>query len=292
MADRLAVEISACSGNARRKRLARILGSQTMQNYLASIALDWGHTEAHDLYFNALNDQDIRAFEHLYIDRLDLRECIGRVVAESLKALLDTGTDSSLYLHAFWLPTPRRPWTVIFPHNSSQWSGLLLDTVDSCTVATVTERCLIIKSRSSTFGCKNLLCKCPTGGKHSSSCTHHRGERYQRQEDQLSLLETAMLINTEARMPKALCSNGNQWCFSDLEEGAEFDLGASGRLKFIGPVSHSRGVMMKWAAPTTATAAIQWLQERILRNGRRPCHWEQVLDEEWDTEPVQIHVIS
>jgi hypothetical protein len=103
MADRLAVEISACSGHARRQRLVRILAAQTMRNYLRSIGLTREHPEAEELYFKALKGQNARAFERLYLDRPDLRSCFGRAVAKSLNALLDTGVGSDFCFRALYL---------------------------------------------------------------------------------------------------------------------------------------------------------------------------------------------
>jgi hypothetical protein len=291
MADRLAVEISACSGNARRQRLIRILATETMRNYLRSIGFRWWRPEAEGLYFTALEDRDARAFERLYLDRQDLRRCLGRAVGQSLKVLLETGVDSNSCLRALWLPTlpeftdaydPLCPSTTtslkllsaVFPHESSRWSGLLLDTIDSCTVAVVSTQCLTLgsKQRSRRFGCKTAT----QTAARTNQKTH-------------SILETVLCVNDKAQIPCPLPrTSSGRW---DLPEGAEFDLGASGRLKFLGHAHGARGLLMKWSAPSAASSAIEWFYERVKKRGPRPYHWEQV-DNLAGPHPVQIFVVS
>ncbi|KAL4861747.1 hypothetical protein BDV12DRAFT_179827, partial [Aspergillus spectabilis] len=296
MADRLAVEISACSGNARRQRLVRVLASQTMRDYLRSILLIWDHTEAEELYFRALKDRDARAFEKLYIARPDLRSCFGRAVARSLEELLHTGVDSNFCLRALWSPTVQAPaespershlnatsslklWSVAFPHESTRWSGLLLDTIDSCTVAVVTDQCLVLRARrrSEKFGCKNN----PINPFTEDDATRKRKTQ--------SLLETALCVNNKAHIPCSLYQTSTgRW---NLERGAEFNLGASGRLRFLGPVYGTRGLLMKWSAPGATSGAIQWFRERVMKSGPKPYHWERI-DDFLGLESIQVHVIS
>jgi hypothetical protein len=140
------------------------------------------------------------------LDRLDLRDCFGRAVANSLNVLLDTGVDSKFCLHALWLPTiqasteshrsshtnaapPLKLWSTAFPHACSRWSGLLLDTIDSCTVAVVTNQCLIlrVRRRSKKYGCK------------SAPCTQDAVGR--KDEQPQSLYETALCVNDKAHIP-------------------------------------------------------------------------------------------
>ncbi|KAL4755606.1 uncharacterized protein BDW70DRAFT_165323 [Aspergillus foveolatus] len=296
MADHLAVEISACSGNARRQRLIRILACQTIRNYLRSIMLIWDHTEAEELYFRALKDRNARAFEKLYLARPDLRGCFGRAVARSLDVLLHTGVDSNFCLRALWSPTLQAPtnsleqslldaapslrlWSVAFPHESTKWSGLLIDTINSCTVAVVTDQCLVLRTRrcSEKFGCKN-----------NPLNPYNKDDTVQKPKPQ-SLLETALCVNDKAHIPCSLHkTSGGRW---DLKRGAEFDLGASGRLRFLGPVHGTRGLLMKWSAPGAAFGITQWFRERLMKGGPMPYHWERI-DDFLGLESVQVHFIS
>ncbi|KAL4904186.1 hypothetical protein BDW74DRAFT_32814 [Aspergillus multicolor] len=214
------------------------------------------------------------------MDRKDLRMCLGHAVAESLRALVDTGVDADSCVHAFWAPTSRRLWTATFPHASSQWSGLLLDTIQSCAVAVVTEKCLIMSKRRATrYGCQNAHCV--------------QADEVSSKNKLPSLFETAMFVNLHARLPCPLRQNSaGRWDLSTIDKGAEFDLGASGKLKFLGPVYGTRGLLMKWSSPGTTPNAKQWVQERLLKAAPKPFHRELVLDDGPAESSIQIHVIS
>ncbi|KAL3473337.1 hypothetical protein BJX99DRAFT_233782 [Aspergillus californicus] len=281
VADYLAIEISACSGNARRKRLARVLTSSTMRNYLASIGHTWA-PGAEELYYNALSDRNIRTFENLWRGRPDLQDSFGRAVAESLCTLSSTGIDPDLCLSALWMPTSRRSWSALFPHSSSQWSGLLKDTTTSCTVAVVTDQCLIVNAkRCPKFGCQSTTACNPTPTK----------ELTKNSTKPETVFQTAMVVNHKASCPLPQADTGG-WDNLALDKGAEFDLGDSGRLKFLGHVYRARGLLMKWSSPGVAAGAVQWLQEHVMKNGPRPYHREQVLDDWPGPKPIQIHVVS
>jgi len=60
------LEVSACSSNARRRRLIRILNSHTMRNYLGNCHFDWSDDKCERAYFNALGSDNPEAFYGLY----------------------------------------------------------------------------------------------------------------------------------------------------------------------------------------------------------------------------------
>lgn len=60
------LEVSACSGNARRRRPIRILGSDTMRNYLSSCHFEWLDKKCEHAYFDALSGDKPEAFFELY----------------------------------------------------------------------------------------------------------------------------------------------------------------------------------------------------------------------------------
>lgn len=247
------MEISACSGNARRRRLARILGSSILQNYLESISI-WNDKRTQDLYFDSLNAVDIRAFEKLWRDHAELRESLGVAVAASLEALLQTGTYSPINpsLHALWAPNTTEFWTISFPHASFPWTGLLSDTSDSCTVAIITQECLIMK-HSRDFGCQGQL--------YSASP---------------SVLETAMLVNPRALKKDTKLAQGISSTL-DIEKEETFDLGSSGQLKYVRPISRSRGgILMDWLHRSALAGLKDSLRESILKKSPSPCHSEQM----------------
>ena len=142
MDDWYGVEISACTTNARRQRLAQILGSDTMRNYLESILMEWSDAQVKERYFNALNSDNPYAFEDLYINSPDLRMELGKVVATCLDALYETGTDRNHRLSALWAPNPRDILNASFYWAAHRWTGLLIDNQDYCTFVVVSKACL------------------------------------------------------------------------------------------------------------------------------------------------------
>ena len=151
---KLAVEVSGCTYNARRRRLARILGSTTMRNYLRGISFSWSDSTIEDQYFEALNTRDIHTFEKLYWQNSSLRPVLGEAIAESLSALLKTGVDSNNCLSTMWVQGSREPLAATFPYRDQHWAGLLSDTIDSCTVAIMTPYCLVFKDVRGTSTCQ------------------------------------------------------------------------------------------------------------------------------------------
>lgn len=264
MSRRVAVKISACSGNAKRVRLCRALGSQTMRRYLSSIRYWDGKTPGlEEQYFGALNSRYVRTFERLWTDHPNHRTDLGFAVAHSLAALSKTGTHHEFYsLDAFWTTDSENdPWMMSVPHRYSRWNRLLSDTSVSATFAVVTNECLVMRQVEG-FGC-----------------------RRQRHHESKSLLETSMLINPEALKSK----HRNLPVISEMMKAVKnFDLGESGRLQFSGLIPQG-GFLMEWKPREILQGVRDEVKENIDRTGRLPTHWESAYDAETDAKAAESH---
>lgn len=286
------VEVSACTENARRRRLVHILGSSTMLNYLDTFMLDWEHEESKGRYLQALASPNIRAFEALYISELGLRKDLGRAIAVCLHALHHTGSLTGESLHALWCPSRGETWTATFNYWDQHWVGLLKDTISSCAFAVLTPQCLVMADLDLVSECQNQHRGAMTGVSSQANLTTHSFYR-----NHHSVFETAVIINNEAEIPKGLKYDGKRWKINRLQLDDEFDLGESGRVRFIRPISslrsgRSKGALMRWSPNSLGREAIQQLRERVLKLPRSPCHREQVLDENHVTKSLQVHIMA
>jgi hypothetical protein len=283
---RSGVEISGCTGNARRRRLSRILCSTSVRNLLKRAVMEWKDPECEAAYFNSLEDRNVLAFTNLYHKRKDWREDIGRAVATSLGALLLTGTDENRALQALWCPNSRDSWLASFPYSEQHWAGLLSDTANSCSVAVVTEKCLGFKNPALAW---------------ASSCQHHCGSpRSQNSstqslhQNQFGILETAISINRDAILPRGLLLNEEQlkWGYKHLERKAVFDLGDSGRLKLVNLFHHSKGLFMRWQGAHFGKEYTEAYRKKIAKKPEKPVHRELILSGDYEEDPIQVHVTS
>lgn len=275
------VEVSLCTGNARRQRLGRILGSWAMRNYLEGIFLDWPSEECKESYFNSLNSEDasgVSEFRQLYCTRPEWRQPLAFAVVRSFEALKETGTQPNYNFTALFSPNNREAWKATFPKRDQTWAGLLKDTVESCTVGVVTPYCLEFANDRWPSLCRSTensgLLQCPRGS---------------------GILETAMLINEKAHIPQTLkksviSGSKPRWIIQHLPAYTTiFDLGESGRLAFLSCCDGGMRAIMTWKSPN----AFRRLQERVVEEGGgRLHHWERVLDISSPTDPINIYVTS
>lgn len=287
VADRLGIIVSACSENAKRERLARILGSYTIKNYLDSARFEWSQPETKKAYFDAMNDRDIRTFERLYYSsERNIRENLGEAVAWSLRGLLETGTDSNLSLHALWSPGPDKTWKATFSHGRYNWTGLLTDTINSCTVAVVTDKCLVIERLAEASRCQSSYRQ-----EQDHFSTNSKNQEIWI-DTNFPVLETAIVVNPSAPVSQGMQvevnANGKETFW--LHKNAEFDLGDSGRLKVVRCFCRSKGILMKWASETPTAEILQSIRQSFFRSEPRPCHWERIINEPCKIEPLAVHI--
>jgi hypothetical protein len=278
MAHWLGVEISGCTGNARRRRLCRILASGSTRNYLDSVVMDWEEDdECKQLYFAALSNPNIRSSEDLYIESSkERREKIGTAVAICLRVLMKSGLDGDQRLSAIWSPTSRDTYRATLTNR--WWAGLLGDTIQSCAVVVLVTDCLYFK--------KSV--------EWASNC-HHTSTTDQEEnpnQGKFSVLETAIVVNGKAKIPKRLVLEDERWSVEKLRPNDGFDLGESGLLKVLSLFHRIRGVMTRWTSAHLGREVTETFRQKVLKKNRRPCNWERVMCTEESVGPITVHVAS
>lgn len=174
-------------------------------------------------------------------------------------------------------------------YGEQRWVGLLGDTVDSCTVAVVTEACLGFKRLGLAWASDCQYCQGSSKGSHEG-----RSQTSEQQKMQFSILETAVAVNKDATVPKGLVLDETKarWEYTKLTRGGVFDLGESGRLSMLCLFHHSRGVLMKWYPAHFGSELAAAFREIQLKRSRKPCHRELILCGDCDEEPILVHITS
>jgi hypothetical protein len=275
------VEVSACTYNTRRKRLARILGSPIMRNYLEGVFMAWPSPECKDKYFDSLNDSAI-SFPEFYSDAntpKDWRDAMGQAVAASLKALSTTGNDENNNLTALWAPNPRDRWKVTIRKKQQHWAGVLKDTVETCSFGIFTTVCWEFK---------------PTASMWESTCQSSSSSAQNPPIDQRPVLETALVINEEAKMPRGLELNDitRRWKIHRLENRATFDLGKCGRIKYLFHFGHRRRALVSWDSPSIFESPLSSVLESLDHPLKHHYELGLMSCEPWPTEHISIYVTS
>jgi hypothetical protein len=269
---KVGVKISACTHNAQRSRLARILRSPTMKHYLESIWYEWPSEECKDRYFEALNARNISAFESLYGEHVNWREALGKAVALCLEPLLKTGCIDQRAFNAIWMPNNRDIYEACFSNITQKWAGLLQDTPDSAAVGIVVPECLEFLCRFTEWESK-----CQNSKIHDT--------RFGR----CSILESQLAINDLASIPKGMKVENDIWNIRKLKRQSVFNLGDSGQLKFLWH-SSEKCALMKWE-PTSFHEAGTRIADAILKRPHAENHKENVVDENMITRPITIWLV-
>ena len=175
----IGLEVSFCSGNARRRRLKHILGSTTMMNWLDSCKTNDTAFPCEDAFRDAIQSRDCRAFRTLWSQRREWRKDLGQLVSWCLEGLAHSKLDAAGDLHVLWMPKPEKRMIVRIRQNRHAWTGFLTDSRDHCAMAVMSGKCL-----SSDY-------------KYASYCQSKAQLSY-------SILETALVINEMAPQPKSL----------------------------------------------------------------------------------------
>ncbi|KAI9828226.1 MAG: hypothetical protein M1819_004580 [Sarea resinae] len=256
------LEVSACTGNARRRRLVEIIGSTIMIRSLhfaltVSRSSPWMAS-----FIEATTSSDYMAFSELYEGQPEWREELGKLVSHCLDFLADTGTDANQSLSAFWVDKAYIEYLAVFYRSSHSWTGMLNDTREICTMAILTETCLELPHCSGAN-----VCGAPFPLHCSPSVRRTQGN---------PILETYLEINEQAPMPPRLRRSArrrNHWDTSELSSDARFPL-RNGRLGVLRPLRHGK-VLMEWMAtnPKVQEAKEMWRQG-FLGRPLEPCHWE------------------
>lgn len=228
----LGVEISACTGNARRLTLIELLGTNTISKYLKhDTGLHWGPGDF-DKWLDALAPKSVKEFCKRYAEAS--RRNGGRLARhfdDALKlafsALSYTGLHGSS-IDAFW-EYKGDPLTIEISKWDQKWAGMLSDDEIKCALVVVSETCLQCTAA-------NLLCR----------VRHPRPFS-----EELSVFETRLVLNYLGKVPPALASfqRYHRWTpemIKALKPGDKFEMRPSGVLRVIRPLDDGKGIFVEW----------------------------------------------
>ncbi|KAK2599043.1 hypothetical protein QQS21_005510 [Conoideocrella luteorostrata] len=275
----LGVEVSACTLNARRRRLISIIGSQTMRKYLESCSVRWVSQECREAFFKSLEPADHTAFYRLWREHEaddGWRKSMGKAISLCLDVLSETG-DKSRGFDIFWVHgTPAGQSMVTLSPSEHTWVGFLKDSPDCCTMAVFENVCLEM-DKYAVRRCRKIM-----ETETAISATY-------------TVLQTKICFNEDlvairkARLYNASNSPYNYRCrLSSLEPDARFSFGENGRLCRI-PVSTNADrdlLLMKWKPPNMLHVAAS------LFGNARVQHHEYLVDEQLETSPVDVIIFS
>lgn len=266
---RFGVEVSACTYNARRRRLITLLGSKTMLNYLRNGSLIWQDSECEAQFYAALESSDHRAFRTLYQSQRDWQPDLGKAVTYCLDALAETGT-SGKGLDSLWIPGSEPGQRVNVAIREHSWVGFLKDTENCCTMAILEDNCLELPNLNEMS---------------ARQCQNRRIPNFTSDSGQVvtnSVLETAFLLN-QSSVPETMrlvhCHGPNgsssrhsyRWRTSALEPGKRFHFGENGQLIFLQSLGSGQ-ILANWKSTWA-------LQEILQRQSHEKRHREYIRDE-------------
>lgn len=299
---RCVVEISACTGLARRQSVLYALSSPGLENYLKKSDMEWDENER-DQYFEILRES--LAHDNLDTIRTHLKEArFGDLMKKALKksfcnVLLKTGRLVKEDLAAFWSferDGEDDPGVLIsYPSWDYSWTGLLHEGSLGFNAAMVSPICLELQKRK--HPSESLPCA-------QGPCLNNN--RY-------TLLETLLCVNRrELEPPKGLklvaiederSYYAERWSVRDIVGGEVFHLGEQGKLKILGRMkwldsgSKRSGLLTEWndPKPSRLREATQEIRLKIGKTAEPPCHREYLGPGRADRNgpaPIIIHVVS
>ena len=263
------VEISLCTRNAQKVQLGRILGLDSMCQYLRSFR--WKTDLAKQAYFDALKGfrDDSDALQHAWERHNQYQEDFGRAVLICLKALERTGINHKGQLSTFLCSeVTARPELVAIEPKEHSWIGLLKDSENSCCMAAIGDECLEFRHE---FG---SIC-----GQSRRSC-----------------LRTALVINQLSK-PNGICKKRptheatdgwtSRWSVSAMESNSDVWLGRHGTLRLLSRLPDST-LLMDWRASPITTAVKSFIdREKPHRE-----YSENIRKEARRTRPIPLFVMS
>lgn len=277
------VEVSACNGNARRRRLKDLFNLPAIRKHLDLCHSDWTTTDYGNRFSETLADQDKRAFRRLWRDNPEWQSELQKLVYTCFDALRNTGADGKNQLSVFWMSDIDQQSLVDIPAGLSSWTGILKNNEFSCSMAVLSTSCLsLIPSYSRCF---------PV-----SDCREERSDGY-------TLMETALVINRDARVPKGLsysreCGCGSKRCWDThkLEKNDCLSLGQLGEIVVLESSDDHTPILARWKAGVATELRIMRDEVRanISKGSPSPHHWEVMdsNDERRRYRPVQLFLIS
>lgn len=285
------VEISACTGNARRVTLLKLLSSQTMQNLLRH-QFKWKEGEQEKLLY-ALN-RDVDHVHELIVHYRDVNTVLSATYESALTtaivALAEWTGMTKHSIYALWVGKKYSDALRIkLLLQDCQWAGLLANDNSKCSLFVVNHTCLQCTA-DKRLGCNKGI------------FTLHQ-PIFQPLEPIASVLETTLVLNYTAEVPPPLqdfkkIGELRPEMFKKLRKGDYFTV-PHGRLWIIEPLSDFSGLFVEWEydhlRDTTrhrVKSVKTFLQQAYHRKQRDlEDHWEQV-ENEPSEELIPIFVVS
>ncbi|KAE9369714.1 hypothetical protein N431DRAFT_560478 [Stipitochalara longipes BDJ] len=153
------VEISHCTGHARRIRTNDLLRVSSVREYLNELFPTWETDEYGSRFLQALQSNDPRRIYDFWRENPNFRRDIGKVLCQLLELLHDTGSRAqddhfkAAYLRKY---SPNRQMEI--PLKGNEWARRLRDSRNSASYVVITDTCL----------------KCISDGKEMRNCKQNR----------------------------------------------------------------------------------------------------------------------
>ncbi|KAJ9645704.1 hypothetical protein H2199_002743 [Coniosporium tulheliwenetii] len=273
----LGVEVSFCSRNARRRRLKSILDSTTIRNWLEACKINSEPFACEKAFDEALRSPNKYAFRELYEKNRHWRKDLGILVSWCLDGLRHSSVDKDGTLRALWIPEPYRRIRVKLPQSVHSWTGFLADTESSSTMAVMYDGCL------------------HTDYRDGSTCQ----ARYADVRHSLhTILETALEINPDAKIPKELELRRSRlekhdlprYSIRNVRRNEKFQL-PHGRLRVVEPFRSTRLVVTWEGGVSKKLHQYAGLVVRTISKDSPP-HWELRVDDWCETKPIPLFIKS
>jgi hypothetical protein len=136
----LGVEISHCSGNARRIRMKDLFRVKRVRERLGRLIPNWETTPWGKNFSRALDIPDFAAIQTVW-DMVHMREDIGRLLTAMLRLLHTTGGQGSHVIAAYFRNSGGDQFTDV-PIKGNEWAESLRDTTHTATYAVIGDVCL------------------------------------------------------------------------------------------------------------------------------------------------------
>ncbi len=288
----LGLEVSSCTRNARRIKLIKLLGTQTMLNHLYHGYLKWSSTDCEEKFYSVLQDPDHTAFRRLYKSNPDWQTDLGNAIEYCLNALEDTGKNEK-DLELFWAPDETPGLKVSLKSSELSWIYFLAETETSGTMAVLEDRCLELRYPNRGKKCQNAHSEPRSTSSRLSDLDSGFNE---------SILETSVQLNhlcvpdsirngliKNARRDGPPPKHEYRWSVKRLLKGDRFRFGSKGFLEVIETLNQT-GILAKWGK----VPDILQLMNNIVLGDRQGLmeHYECIRRGNRNISPVQFFIIS
>ncbi|PQE15287.1 hypothetical protein CJF31_00010641 [Rutstroemia sp. NJR-2017a BVV2] len=140
------LEISACTGNARRISLIELIFTTSVKRYLKLVLQ--GSSSFTEKVLGAIEKKDPIDFLECYTEYPEWRDDFVRLLNLCFVVLAGTGVDSRGNLNALYTSESGRAAMVTLPEKSHSWAEILEDSTESFTLAVFADTCLSARGRA------------------------------------------------------------------------------------------------------------------------------------------------